>query len=152
MYNGLNFYPSPVLASAYCRCLCLCVCVYVCINNELVHAITHHPFKLGSPNLDQRCKRLWLRSPVSCRAIDLDLQGQIKLKSPKLPDFEFVRAMTPHPFKLGSPNLDQKCKTPWLRSLLFWGWLILAFNVKFNLKVKISLYLENTQTTGVNTY
>ena len=24
-------------------------------------------------------------------------------------------------FKLGTPNLDQRCKIPWLRSLLFWG-------------------------------
>ena len=34
---------------------------------------------------------------------------------------KFVCAITHHPFKLGSPNLDQRCKTPWLRSLLFWG-------------------------------
>ena len=34
---------------------------------------------------------------------------------------KFVRAITHHPFKLGSPNLDQRCKTPWFRSLLFWG-------------------------------
>ena len=25
------------------------------------------------------------------------------------------------PVKLGSPNLVQSCKSPWLRSLLFWG-------------------------------
>ena len=33
----------------------------------------------------------------------------------------FVRAITQHPFKLGSPNLHHRCKRPWLRSLLFWG-------------------------------
>ena len=32
-----------------------------------------------------------------------------------------VRAITCHGFKLESPNLDHKSKTPWLRSLLFWG-------------------------------
>ena len=32
-----------------------------------------------------------------------------------------VRAITCHAFKLESPNLDNKSKTPWLRSLLFWG-------------------------------
>ena len=47
-----------------------------------------------------------------------------------------VRAITHHPFKLGSPNLDHRCKRPWLRSLLFWGWLTLTFKVKFNSKVK----------------
>ena len=50
---------------------------------------------------------------------------------------KFVRAITHYPFKLGSANLDHRCKTPWLRSLLFWGWLTLAFKVKFNFKVKI---------------
>ena len=48
-----------------------------------------------------------------------------------------VRAITHHPFKLGSLNLDHRCKRPWLRSLLFWGWLTLTFKVKFNFKVKI---------------
>ena len=33
------------------------VCVRPCVNHELIRAITHHPFQLGSPNLDQRCKR-----------------------------------------------------------------------------------------------
>ena len=32
-----------------------------------------------------------------------------------------VRTITHQPFKLESPNLTHKCKTPWLRSLLFWG-------------------------------
>ena len=35
--------------------------VRVCGNHLLVRAITHHPFKLGSPNLDHRCKRPWLK-------------------------------------------------------------------------------------------
>ena len=43
-------------------CVCVCVCVRPCVNHELVRAIIHHPFKLGSPNLDHRCKRPWLRS------------------------------------------------------------------------------------------
>ena len=34
---------------------------------------------------------------------------------------EFVRAITHQPFKLGLANLDFKCKTLWLRALLFWG-------------------------------
>ena len=51
---------------------------------------------------------------------------------------KFVRAITHHPFKLGSPNLDHRCKRPWLSSLLFWGnWPQVAFKVKFNLKVII---------------
>ena len=55
----------------------VCVSVCVCVNHLLVRAITWDPFKLGSPNLDQRCKRPWLRSLLFWGAIDLDLQGQI---------------------------------------------------------------------------
>ena len=58
----LSFYPRPVLAFGYCRCLRVCVCVCLSVNHQLVRAVTHQPFKLESPNLDQRCKRPWLRS------------------------------------------------------------------------------------------
>ena len=34
---------------------------------------------------------------------------------------ELVRAIIHQPFKLGLPNLVQRSKTPWLRSLLFFG-------------------------------
>ena len=54
---GCNFYPRPVLAFGYCRCLRVCVCVCLSVNHHLVRAVTHQPFKLESPNLDQRCKR-----------------------------------------------------------------------------------------------
>ena len=59
-FGPIFFYPRPVLAFGYCRCLRVCVCLS--INHQLVRAITHQPFKLESQNLDQRCKRPWLRS------------------------------------------------------------------------------------------
>ena len=89
--HGINpvFYPRPVLAFRYCHrlrlCACPCVCVSVCVNHLLVHAITRDLFKLGSPNLDHRCKRPWLRSLLFWGVIDHDLQGQ------NLPHFELVR-------------------------------------------------------------
>ena len=58
------FYPRPVLAFGYCHRLRLWVCVCVCINHELVRTITHRPFKLGSPNLDQRCKNTLVWVPI----------------------------------------------------------------------------------------
>ena len=54
-----------------------CVCVCVCFNHLLVHTITRHLFKLGSPNLVQRSKTPWLRSLLLWGANELDLQGQI---------------------------------------------------------------------------
>ena len=118
-----DFYPRPVLAFGYCQrlrlCVCVSVCVSLCVNHLLVRAITRDPFKLGSPNSDQRCKRPWLRSLLFFWVIGHDLYGQIKLQSQNLPHFELVRAITPHPFGLGPLNLDQNCKIPCLRSLLF---------------------------------
>ena len=37
---------------------------------------------------------------------------------------KLVCTITLDPFKLGSPSLDQRCKTPWLRSLFFLGGMI----------------------------
>ena len=106
--DAADLYPRPVLAFWYCRLrLSVCMSVCVCINHVLVRAITHHRFKLGSPNLDHRCKRPWLRSLLFWGAIDLDLQGQIELQSQNLPHFELV--ITHHQLKLQFPNLEQKC-------------------------------------------
>ena len=52
-----------------------------------------------------------------------------------------VHPITCQSLKQEPPNLEQKCKTPWLRSLLFWRWLTQTFKVEFNLKVQISLCL-----------
>ena len=54
---------------------------------KFVRAITHYAFKLESANLDQRCKRLWLRSLLFCGMIDYDLQGKIELQTSKFTTF-----------------------------------------------------------------
>ena len=46
-----QFWPSVIVVA----CVCSSVSPSV---TKFVRAITHHPFKLGSPNLDQRCKRV----------------------------------------------------------------------------------------------
>ena len=62
----------------FIMCVSVCRSVRPCVN-KFVCMITHHPFKLVSPNLDQRCKRPWLRLFLFCRVIDHDLQCQIQL-------------------------------------------------------------------------
>ena len=44
----------------------------------------------------------------------------IKVKLYTIHSLWLVHAITHPLFTLGSPNLDQRCKTPWSRSLLFW--------------------------------
>ena len=135
----LVFYPRPVLAFGYCRCLCLCVCVSV-YQSQVVSAITHQPFKLGSRNLDQRCKRPWLRSLLFRGMIDRNLQGQIKLQSQNLPHFELVHTIAHHELKLQFPNLEQKCILALSRSLPNLGLIEndLQFNFWFQTQTKLS--------------
>ena len=66
-----QFWPPGIVVA------CVCVCVSLCVNHLLVRAITRDPFKLGSTNLDHRCKRPRLWSLLFKGAIDLELQGQI---------------------------------------------------------------------------
>ena len=108
----------------------VCVCVRPCVNHELVRAITHHPFQLGSPNVDQRCKRSWLRSLLFCGRIDRDIQGQIELQSQNLPHFELVHAITHHQLKLQFPYLEQKCILTLFRSLPILG--LIEIDLQFN--------------------
>ena len=79
--NFSQSYPFLPEASFGLRVLSLppsvCLCVCVCVNHLLVRAITCRPFKLESPNLDQKSKTPWLRSLLFWGLIDLELQGQI---------------------------------------------------------------------------
>ena len=108
--------------------------VCVCGKHLLVRVITQHPVKLGSPNLDNRSKRPWLRSLLFWGVIDLDPQGQIELRSHNLTHFELVHAITHHQLKLQFPNLEQKCILALFRSLPILGWLKLIFNSIFDFK------------------
>ena len=60
---------------------------------------------------------------------------------------ELVRAIMCVPFKPGTQNLDQKCKTPCLWPLLFKWWLTLTFKVKFHSKVNVNPLLRFFRTT-----
>ena len=126
-----SFYRRPVLAFGYCRCLCLPV-ISPSIT-KFVHAITHYPFKLGSPNLDQRCQRPWLRSLLFCWTIERDLQGQIELLK-NIPHFELAHAITHHQLKLQFPNLAQKCILALFRSLPILGLIEIDLQLNFYLK------------------
>ena len=118
----------PVLAFGYCLRLCVCPCV--CVNPQLVHAITHHPSKLGSPNFDHRCKKTLVKIPIVFFFFFFFFfwgggdwpwpsRSNFNFKAKIYPHFELVRVITHHLFKLESPNVGQRCKIPWLRSLWF---------------------------------
>ena len=53
---GLRVLSLPV---SVCVCVCLSVCQLL-----LVRTITRHPFKLGSPNLNQKMQSILLKVPI----------------------------------------------------------------------------------------
>ena len=101
--------------------VCVPVCVCESVNPELVRTITHHPFKLEPPNLDKRCKIAWLRSRLFLERSTLTFKVKSNSEVQICP-FGLVRTITHQPFKLGSPNLDQRCKSTLLNiPIVFWG-------------------------------
>ena len=114
-----SFYPRPVLAFGNIVIACVCVSVSVCAYQSL--ACPHDNSSPVQARITKFRSEVQNTSLLFWGAIDLDLQGQIWLRNLNLPHFELVRTVTSHLLKLESPNLHQRCKTVWLRSLLFWG-------------------------------
>ena len=111
---GLRVLSSPAS-------VCLSVCLCVCINHLLVRTITHQPFTLESPNLDERHKTPWLRCLLFLGVIDLDLQGQIQLESRILPHFELVRTITFHSFKVRITKFGPEMHLSTVKKPIVWG-------------------------------
>ena len=57
-----------------------------------------------------------------------------------------VRTITHQPFNLGSSNLHQRCKTPWLRSLFIWGLIDLDLQGQIKLESWILPHFELVRT------
>ena len=64
--ESVPFYPRPFWPTGIviaCVCVCVCVCLSVC-QLLLVRTITRRPFKLGSPNLNQKMQNILLKVPI----------------------------------------------------------------------------------------
>ena len=62
MFNlALIFLPETIVGL---QVLSLPACVCVSVNHELVRVIIHDPFKLVSPNLDQKMQSILLKVPI----------------------------------------------------------------------------------------
>ena len=137
-------YPRPILTSGYCRCLRLSVRPSVSPSvrpsvTKFVRAITHHSFKLGSPNLDHMYKRPWLRSLLVAGWLTLNFKVKInsKVKIYPILSLWFCPRHKSPPIEVRISKLDQKCILTLLRCL-FGDWLSLIFSFIFNFKPLIS--------------
>ena len=64
----MHFYRRPVLVG-------YCFCVSECVEHELVRAITHLPFTLGSPNFNHKCKITWVNRALYVLAWNSNFTG-----------------------------------------------------------------------------
>ena len=106
---------------------------------KFVLAITHHRFKLGSPNFDHRCKRPGLRSLLFWGVIDYDLQGQMLTSKSKFTPFWACPHDNSSPVqgrttKFGPEVLNTLVKITVVMGV-DWAW-----HVKFNLFSKSCLF------------
>ena len=132
-----NFYPRPVLPCRYCRCLCLSICQSVRRSTtKFVRMITHHPFKLVSPNLVKIPIVLGGDWPWPSRS-------NLTSKSKFTPFWasEFVHMISHHWLKAGFPNLDQKCISALLRSLLILE--LIDLDLQFYILFQTCYFLPN---------
>ena len=145
IFNRGLFWPPDIVVA------CVCVCVSVCQSLACLRN-NSGPVQARITKFAPKMQTHLLRSLLFCGVIDFDLQGQIYLESPNLPYFELVRTRTHHPFKLGSPNFDQRCKLTWLRSLSFWRPIDLDLQgqiwlKKWNFQVSPLLEIHNYHIT-----
>ena len=120
--------------------------VRVCGNLLFVRAITRDRFMLGSPNLDQRCKRPWLRSLLFCGTIDHDLQGQIELQSQNLPHFELncpCRNSTPIEITISKFRTKMHLSTVQILTNfgLDWNWSSIQFLISNPVQIELFMYI-----------
>ena len=112
-FTGGQFWPSGIVVA----CVCMCVHVFVCVCHSLACPRDNSgPVQARITKFGPKMQKTLVKVPIVLGG-QLTLTFKVKFN---LPHFELVRTITHCPFKLGSPNLDLKCKIAWLRSLLFW--------------------------------
>ena len=105
------------MAIGYCRCLRLCVCQFVC-QSLACPRDNSGPVQARITKFGPKMQKTLVKVPI---VLGGNWPWPPRSNVPRnLPHFELVRTITHYPFKLGSPNLGQRCKIAWLRSLLFW--------------------------------
>ena len=106
----------------------VCVSVRVCGNHLLVH-----PFNLGSPNLDHRCKRPWLRCLLFWKVIDLNLQGPIWTSKSKVTPFWACRHDNSSPLQARITKFKPEVQSTLVKiSINFgidWSWSAISFSI-----------------------
>ena len=136
MYGVIEWYPKKFKCTfllvifawgqfwpfGYCRCLRLCVCVCLCVCESLAcRRDNSGPVQARITKFGSKMQKTLVKVPIVLWTGWPWPSRSNSTSGPNLPHFEIVRTITHHPSTLGSPNLEQGCKIPWLRSLLFWG-------------------------------
>ena len=112
-----QFRPSGIVIA----CVCVCPCVYQSVCQSLACPRDNSgPVQARIAKFGPKMQKTLVQVPIVL-GCNWSWPSRLNLTwNQNLPHFEFVCTITHYPFKLGSPNLDQRWKTARLRSLLFW--------------------------------
>ena len=102
------------LPASMCVCECVCVCqsqAFPCDNSW--------PVQARLTKFEPKVKNTFVKSPYCLggqSTMSFKVKFTSKVKFYPIQNLKFLRALTHHPFKPGSSNLDQRCKiTNWVR-------------------------------------
>ena len=106
----------------FIACVCVCVRLFVC-QSWACPLDNSWPVQTRITKFGPKVHNTLVKVPMVLWQMTLTFKVNFHLKVKFYPilSFKFVHVITHHLFKQGSPNLDQKCKTHWLRFLWFCG-------------------------------
>ena len=118
LFTQGQFWPSGIVVACVFVCVCLSVCLSVCVSITCSCPRDNSgPVQARIAKFGPKMQKTLVKVPIFLFFFwgggQLTLTFKVKFnkkKSYNLPHFEPVRTITYYPFKLGSPNLDQRWK------------------------------------------
>ena len=121
-----QFWPMAIVFACPCLCVCISVCPNMC-QQSCLHDISS-PVQARITKFGSGVEKTLINFPnVEWLTLISNVKFNLKSKFTSfwaclhLSHFQFACTVTHQAFKQGSANLDQRCKIPLLRSLLWVG-------------------------------
>ena len=113
-------------------CVCVCLSVCPCIRQSRACPRDKWPVKASITKFWPEVRNNLVKIPIVLRGwstLTSSVKFNFKIRFYPILSLKFVCMITHHLIKLDSPNLEQRCETPCLRSLLFLEVIIKRVNI-----------------------
>ena len=113
-------------------CVCVCLSVCPCMRQSRACPRDKWPVKASITKFWPEVRNNLVKIPIVLRGwstLTSSVKFNFKIRFYPILSLKFVCMITHHLIKLDSPNLEQRCETPCLRSLLFLEVIIKRVNI-----------------------